>query len=631
MRGTYDTPKRSHVIKTRLDDEEYKFFLLKCKAYGMNQSEMIRTSLDKLVINPVIKFSPVNKELLSKIDELITEGKRIGNNLNQIARALNSGFPDQSIESEIRRALGDLAEWKYEILQEVGSAIGNDQTFELEKLGPRGRRALLDLSARREQQQGDEDFAIACMKTNLAYNKNLSRGDVKTHHYIISFDPRDAEDNGLTMDRAHELGLEFCKKHFPGHQALVATHPDGHNKSGNIHVHIVINSLRIERVPRMPYMDKDCDMLPGMKHRCTSAALRYFRAEVMEMCQREGLYQIDLLNGSNNRITEREYWAQKQGQKKLDEENAELIANGEEPKQTKFETDKQILRQQIRAALQKSKSLEDFFDYLLEDYGIAVKESRGRFSYLTPERSKPITSRKLGDDFSKEAILAALEQNAKQIIPSVTQRPDTFVTPAAKPEIEKLIDLEAKRAEGKGEGYIHWGTVFNLKTMAKTLLYLQENGLTDLDALDAALEESHENTNTARTDLKKIEAELNAKKELQRHVLNARDAKDLHAAYLKLPKKKQEKFYEENRPALILYDAAMRYFKENEVKMIPTVKRIQDEIEDLTSAKNAGYTEYRESQKREKELQTVKANIEKMLRLQEPEIGQERKRDEQEL
>ena len=142
MRGTYDTPKRSHVIKTRLDDEEYKFFLLKCKAYGMNQSEMIRTSLDKLVINPVIKFSPVNKELLSKIDELITEGKRIGNNLNQIARALNSGFPDQSIESEIRRALGDLA-----------SAIGNDQTFELEKLGPRGRRALLDLSARREQQQ----------------------------------------------------------------------------------------------------------------------------------------------------------------------------------------------------------------------------------------------------------------------------------------------------------------------------------------------------------------------------------------------------------------------------------------------------------------------------------------------
>ena len=111
---------------------------------------------------------------------------------------------------------------------------------------------------------GEEDFAIACMKANLAYNKNLSRADIKSHHYIISFDPRDTEDNSLTMDRAQALGLEFCKKHFPGHQALVCTHPDGHNKSGNIHVHIVINSLRVEQVPRMPYMDKDCDMLPGI-------------------------------------------------------------------------------------------------------------------------------------------------------------------------------------------------------------------------------------------------------------------------------------------------------------------------------------------------------------------------------
>ena len=153
MRGPYSAPKRTHVIKARLDDDEYEFFMKQCEVYKMTQSKMIRTSLERLKIYPVIKFSPVNKELLSKIDELITEGKRIGNNLNQIARALNSDSFDAGLTTEIRRALGDLAEWKYEILQEVGSAIGNDQTFELEKLGPRGRRALLDLSARREQQQ----------------------------------------------------------------------------------------------------------------------------------------------------------------------------------------------------------------------------------------------------------------------------------------------------------------------------------------------------------------------------------------------------------------------------------------------------------------------------------------------
>ena len=83
---------------------------------------------------------------------------------------------------------------------------------------------------------GGEDFAVACMRANLRYEKNQKREDVKSHHYIISFDPRDGTDNGLTVDRAQELGEQFCKEHFPGHQALVCTHPDGHNHSGNIHV-----------------------------------------------------------------------------------------------------------------------------------------------------------------------------------------------------------------------------------------------------------------------------------------------------------------------------------------------------------------------------------------------------------
>ena len=138
-----------------MNDEEYEFFKKQCETYGFTQSAMIRTSLDKLVIKPVIKFSPVNKELLSKLEELITEGKRIGNNLNQIARALNADIFDVGIVDAIKNALGDLAEWKYEILQKAGSAIGNDQTFELEKLGLRGRRAILNIPAQRDHQPAD--------------------------------------------------------------------------------------------------------------------------------------------------------------------------------------------------------------------------------------------------------------------------------------------------------------------------------------------------------------------------------------------------------------------------------------------------------------------------------------------
>ena len=233
---------------------------------------------------------------------------------------------------------------------------------------------------------GGEDFAIACMRSNLHYGKNQKREDVKSHHYIISFDPRDAPDNGLTVDRAQALGEEFCKTHFPGHQALVCTHPDGHNHSGNIHVHIVINSLRIAEVPLLPYMERPADTREGCKHRCTDAAMEYFKAEVMEMCHRENLYQIDLLNGSNNRVTEREYWAKRKGQAALDKENTSLAAAGEPPKLTKFETDKEKLQRTIRTALSSATSFEDFAGKLLQQ-GVTVKESRGRLSYLTPDRT----------------------------------------------------------------------------------------------------------------------------------------------------------------------------------------------------------------------------------------------------
>ncbi len=331
---------------------------------------------------------------------------------------------------------------------------------------------------------GGEDFAVACMRANLRYEKNQKREDVKSHHYIISFDPRDGTDNGLTVDRAQELGEQFCKEHFPGHQALVCTHPDGHNHSGNIHVHIVINSLRIYEVPLLPYMDRPADTREGCKHRCTNAAMEYFKSEVMEMCHREGLYQIDLLSGSKERITEREYWAAKKGQLALDKENAVREAAGQPTKPTKFETDKAKLRRTIRQALSQAGSFDEFSSLLLRE-GVTVKESRGRLSYLTPDRTKPITARKLGDDFDKAAVLVLLTQNAHRAaeqskaileypaaVKKLSQGEKTTKTTPADNTLQRMVDREAKRAEGKGVGYDRWAAKHNLKQMAATVTRL---------------------------------------------------------------------------------------------------------------------------------------------------------------
>ena len=512
---------------------------------------------------------------------------------------------------------------------------------------------------------GGEDFAVACMRANLRYGKNQRREDVKSHHYIISFDPRDGPDNGLTVDRAQALGEKFCAEHFPGHQALVCTHPDGHNHSGNIHVHIVINSLRIEEVPFLPYMDRPADTKAGCKHRCTDAALRYFKSEVMEMCHREGLYQIDLLNGSKNRVTDREYWAQKKGQAALDKQNAPMIADGITPRQTKFETNKEKLRQTIRAALSAATSFEDFSSLLLRE-GVAVKESRGRLSYLTPDRTKPITARKLGDDFDRAAVFAVLEQNAARAaekpaaIPEYprhgktgiqpTKAPQTapklvgassisFASPqagklthsaasplpakpdgfAGAPSVQRLVDIEKKLAEGKGRGYERWAKIHNLKQAAKTLSVYQQYGFTSPEQLEAAVDTAYQKMRQTSGELKALETKLQGKKKLQRQVLAYAQTK---AARDGLRAQKSEKARAAYRQAhesdFIIADAAARYFKAHGITKLPARKALQAEIEQLISEKDGLYNTYHEQKQRFKELQTVKRNIDQILRRDEP-------------
>ena len=471
-----------------------------------------------------------------------------------------------------------------------------------------------------------EDFAVACMRANLRYQKNQRREDVKSHHYIISFDPRDGPDNGLTVDRAQALGEQFCKEHFPGHQALVCTHPDGHNHSGNIHVHIVINSLRIYEVPLLPYMDRPADTREGCKHRCTNAAMEYFKSEVMEMCHREGLYQIDLLNGSKERITEREYWAAKKGQLALDKENAVREAAGQPTKPTKFETDKAKLRRTIRQALSQAGSFDEFSSLLLRE-GVTVKESRGRLSYLTPDRTKPITARKLGDDFDRTAVLALLEQNAHRAAEQTTpipeypgsmtghlQREKSAKIAPKQDGLQRMVDRETKRAEGKGVGYDRWASLHNLKQMAATHNFLMENELLDLDKLDAAVESSRKALSEARESLRGIEQSISDKKNLRKVVSDYRRTRPVIDVHKKLSGKKADRYYQANEADFIIYEATLRQLKVLAPgKKLPAISKLNTEIETLISEKNAAYNTYRTAKAEHEQLATAKRNAEQIL------------------
>ena len=492
---------------------------------------------------------------------------------------------------------------------------------------------------------GDFSFATACLLANRKYGKNTQHGDIKSHQYIISFDPRDAADNGLTMEKAQALGLKFCEENFPGHPAIVCTHPDGHNRSGNIHVHIVIGSVRTREVERKPYIQKPRDWLEGMKHSSTAQTMRHLRVEVMELCEGAGLYQIDLLNGSKERVSEAEYWARRRGQLKLDRENAALTAAGQPSQQKKFETVKvacrgeappfaaqtarslksptgafvasqtRTLRKQISSVLYRATSFEDFSDRLMQQHGIAVKESRGRLSYLPAGRTKFIRAKHLGDKFEKEQVLAALAQNirlAPTIQPIATDKPD---------KIQKLVDIQAKLKQGKGIGYERWAKKHNLKAMAQTLILLEEKGLTDEDALDQRITELDTKFHDSLVVVKDLEGRMKVNKELRYQVAAYASTKSV-AQQLKAAKRPAA-FEEQHRAELTAYRAAAAYFKANNTTKMPSPKKLEAEYAQLASEKAKFYEQYKEAKEELLKLKTAKQNVASYFR-EEEQTQQER-------
>ena len=453
---------------------------------------------------------------------------------------------------------------------------------------------------------GDFSFATACLLANRKYGKNTQHGDIKSHQYIISFDPRDAADNGLTMEKAQALGLKFCEENFPGHPAIVCTHPDGHNHSGNIHVHIVIGSVRTREVERKPYMQKPRDWREGTKHSSTAQTMRHLRVEVMELCEGAGLYQIDLLNGSKERVNEAEYWARRRGQMKLDRENAALTVAGQQPQQKKFETVKDTLRRQISSVLYRATSFEDFSAKLMQQYGITVKESRGQLSYLPSGRTKFIRAKHLGDKFDKAAVLATLQANAERK-PKVQSKQDA---------IGKLIDIQAKLAEGKSTGYERWAKKFNLKAMAQTLLLLQEKGLTNENALNQRIEELSNKFHESLVVAKDLEGRMKANKELRYHVAVYTNTKK--AAQQLKTAKRPAAFEEQHRAELTAYRAAAAYFKANDLTKLPSPKKLEAEYAQLASEKAKFYEQYKEAKEELLKLKTAKQNVASFFREEEP-------------
>ena len=476
-------------------------------------------------------------------------------------------------------------------------------------------------------------FASECQELNSYYHKNKKFNEIKSHHYIISFDPKDKEECGLTGERAQQLGLTFAKKNFSGHQALVCTHTDGHNESGNIHVHIVINSLRKYDVPQEPYMEFDCDSKAGYKHHLSTAYLAHLKQDVMDMCQKEGLHQVDLLSPAERKITEKEYWAQRRGQETLDKLNQKMLEDGITPKETRYQTEKQFLRDAIDDAASTAKSPEEFAQILDKKYHIIFKISRNRYSYLHPGRKKYITGRNLGTRYEEDFLLQTFKENAKSLsdrkmkieepqVTATTKDLQTALSPDAsdipvpfifiKSNLRLVIDLQTCIKAQQSEAYAQKVKLSNLKQMAQTVAYIQEHGYNSLEDFHTALDQASDQASAARKSLKDTEQQLKDVNEQIHFTGQYLAYKNVYADYRK--SRNKNKFYEEHRAELSLYDTALRTLKEKSAgNKLPSMKALYAEKDQLIELQDSQREDFSNRRDYERELRTVSANIDMIL------------------
>ena len=479
-------------------------------------------------------------------------------------------------------------------------------------------------------------FAAECQETNAYFHKNQSYNEIKSHHYIISFDPKDRDEHGLTGELAQQLGVEYAKENFPGHQALVCTHTDGHNGSGNIHVHIVINSIRKYDTEPQPYMEFDRDSKAGYKHHLSDRYRIYLKQKVMDMCTANGLNQVDLLTPAERKISEKEYWAKRRGQKKLDKHNAQLEKKGLTPRQTTFQTEKQYLRDAIDTVASQAISQEDFSRLLSEKYNITFKVSRGRYSYLHPNRSKYITGRSLGTLYEEKHLLQIFQENStsqitenpvpdiSQVVNSstptvsaytattteTTEAPHTFLF--IKSDLRLVTDLQHCIKAQQSQAYAQKVKLSNLKMMAQTVAYVQEHGFQSKADLDAALSDASAQSTDARNTLKSTENTLKNVNEQIHYTGQYLANKSIYSDYRK--SRNKNKFYDDHRAELTLYESALRILKEkSQGNKLPTLKMLREEKNRLTELQTMQREDFNARREHERELRTVCSNVDIIL------------------
>ena len=462
-------------------------------------------------------------------------------------------------------------------------------------------------------------FAAECKEVNDFFGKNQRLEDIKAHHFIISYDPKDGSDYGLTGPKAQQLSMEWAGRCLPGFQILVCTHMDGSNESGNIHTHIMMNSVRKYDTNLESFGERDIDHKAGYKLHLTDDYLRYMKQELMTICERERLNQIDLLSPAKDKITDKEYRAQQNGQDYLDNQ---YMKDSVIPERNVFQTQKQYLRKAVMDVASKVTSYDEFFEIMQKEYNITVKESRGRIRYLHPNREKYITGRALGTSYEKESLLRMIcgvrevkVSGKNEVINAFPFSTDTMEDCKKvfemHTEIRLVIRLQDYAQAKTSSVYANKVTLTNVKVMAETILFVQKHGFNTTDDIKVELKKTNDTIRSINKSIQECSSQINETNE-QIHLLGKYfNTKEIQKQFIHSDDKNS--FSMRYRAELESYRETVNLLKSRYEGQFPSLKELKEQkgvqqktMETLKERKEKA-TAYKRT------LERIDSNVEMMI------------------
>ena len=404
-----------------------------------------------------------------------------------------------------------------------------------------------------DPETAEAEFALS-KREYLQITGRRQDSDVIAYQIRQSFKPGE-----ITPEEANAIGYEFAKRFTKeNHAFIVCTHID----KKHIHNHIIWNSTTL-----------DCTR----KFRNFWGSTKAVRRLSDLICVEHGMSVIEHPGAHGKSYNCR-----------FDDCRKKSIRD--------------YVRQDIDEILSEKPKTIDEFVSRLSDRGYTVKKGKN-ISVSHARQKRFIRLSSLGEGYSDTDIRTAIFGNRKQI----TRK--KRVSAPLKPTL--LSEIQTKLHSGKGIGYDRWASVFKAKQMAKTILYLQENGITSIDEISQKSTALKAKYSEQSQSIKQKEKRLAEIAVLRTQIINYSKTRAVYADYRKSGYSK--KFLEEHESDIIIHKAAKKAFDEWCVAKLPSVSSLNEEYARLLSEKKALYTEYYSTQNEMRDILVHKANIEFIL------------------